>query len=182
MPWFAKKYWLDHPRVILIDRSYYNQINTGKWKSEDWVSNGWMNKHGERDFKIGTGRSTPTPRTGNTGSGRIFLADYDSPLERHDGSAGRANFSTGNADTVRRHPDRKYYDENIVDALRRHKTAIGYRTTALVTAALEGLEVICMDEQNIMAQPNWLELLPYADWNFSEIQSGEAWEHLITHN
>jgi hypothetical protein len=49
-PWFAKRHWLDHPHVLLIDRSYYNQVNSGRWTSEDWVSIGWMNKHGYFSF------------------------------------------------------------------------------------------------------------------------------------
>jgi hypothetical protein len=47
-----------------------------------------------------------------------------------------------------------------------------------VTAALEGLEVVCKDDRNIMSEPNWLELLPYADWNHQEIENGDVWEHL----
>lgn len=66
----------------------------------------------------------------------------------------------------------------MLDALRRHGVAIGYQTTALVRAALEGLDTVCLDSRNILAQPDWYELLPYADWEASEISSGEAWEHL----
>ena len=47
-----------------------------------------------------------------------------------------------------------------------------------MTAALEGLEVVCKDDRNIMAEPNWLELLPYADWSHHEIENGDVWEHL----
>mgnify|MGYP000182559418 CR=1 FL=1 len=123
-----------------------------------------MNKRGGRYFGVGTGRKKPTKRARGSGTGSIFLADYDGPIEK--------------ADTIRLHPDRQRYDESITDALRRHRTAIGYRTTALVNAALEGLDIVCKDENSIMAQPNWLELLPYADWHFSEIQNGDIWEHL----
>jgi hypothetical protein len=48
----------------------------------------------------------------------------------------------------------------------------------LVSAALAGLEVICKDARNIMFERNWLELLPYADWHWSEIENGDALEHL----
>jgi len=55
--------------------------------------------------------------------------------------------------------------------------AIGYQTSALVTAGLEGLKVICKDKRNIMYNQNWLELLPYADWHYSEMDA--AIDHLM---
>lgn len=162
-PHYAKQYWINHPRVILLDRSYYNQVKS-KWVSEDWVSLGWMNKNGGRDFKAGSGRKSPEPKTGKAGRGSIFLADYNGPVEQ--------------ADTIRLHPQREHNPEPLHDALHRHARAIGYNTTALVTAGLEGLEVVCKSKESIMYQPNWLELLPYADWKYSEIESGELWQHL----
>ena len=163
-PHYAKQYWINHPRVIWLDRSYYNQVKSGKWVSEDWVSVGWMDKNGGRIFRPGTGRKAPKPQDGGTGKGSIFLADYDGPVEQ--------------ADTVRLHPARESNPEPLHDALHRHARAIGYNTTALVTAALEGLEIECKSKESIMYQSNWLELLPYADWRYSEIESGELWEHL----
>jgi len=123
-----------------------------------------MNQDGGRDFKPGVGREPPTPKARRTQGGSLFLADYGGPVEP--------------ADEVRLHPSREKPRDRLHDALRRHAIAIGYNTTALVTAGLEGLEVVCKSPQNIMSQPNWLELLPYADWHYTEIQSGEAWEHL----
>ncbi len=163
-PHFAKSHWLDHPRVILLDRAYYHDDPPDTWHSMPWVSVGWMNKNGGRDFKQGTGRPVPEIRE-NHGEGTIFLADYSGPIEE--------------ADTVRLHPDDCRYDEPLVDVLRRHRTAIGYNTTALALAGLEGLDVICKSKTSIMSQPNWLQLLPYADWHYSEIQNGELWEHLL---
>jgi len=130
----------------------------------DWVSLGWLRADGGRDFRTGAGRSAPQiedkPETG----GSIFLADYGGPIEP--------------ADTVRRHPAEEAPQETLREALRRHRLAIGYQTTALVTAALAGLDFICKDPRNILWEENWIELLPYADWHWSEIESGEAWEHL----
>ena len=130
----------------------------------DWISAGWMNDDGGRTFKRGAGRRPPEPEIKRTGCGTIFLADYGGPIEQ--------------ADTVRLHPAGTSHTESLHQALHRHAIAVGYQTTALVTAALQGLEVICKDHRNIMAQPNWLELLPYADWHYSEIESGELWAHL----
>jgi len=157
--WYALDRWRDHDRVIWLDRCYYKG-------DPDHTSIGWLNKNGGRDFTIGSGRIAPTPKARRDRGGSIFLADYDGPIEQ--------------ADTIRLHPARENHKEGLHDVLRRHAIAIGYTTTALVTAALEGLEVVCKDERNIMFQPNWLELLPYADWSNSEIESGEACQHLLS--
>lgn len=111
-------------------------------------------------------RYRPRPEIKDNASGEktIFLADFDGPIEP--------------ADTVRLHPAQATSDKSLLDSLHEHRTAIGYNTTALVTAALEGLDIICKSSQNIMSQENWIDLLPYADWHYSEIQKGTAWEHL----
>lgn len=126
-----------------------------------------MNADGGRDFVAGEGRAGPIPESAREGNRSIFLADYDGPLDDE-------------ADTVRHHPSREKPSEPLQAALYRHDVAIGYRTTALVTAALMGLRVVCRDEQNIMARPDWLHLLPWADWHGTEISSGLSWEHLAS--
>ena len=164
-PYYARKNWLRHPRVIAIDRAYYHEEKTGTWRSMDWVSVGWLRPDDGRRFGIGSGRPSPVCKDRKSEGGTIFLADYDGPIE--------------GADTVRLHPSKEKPKEPLVDVLSRHRVAIGYRTTALVTAALEGLEVVCKDNRNIVSEPNWLELLPYADWHNTEISAGDTWEHLI---
>lgn len=163
-PHFAKSHWIGHPRTILLDRAYWHDEKSGQWASMDWVSLGWIRSDGGRTFRAGSGRAKPDVKSQPESGGSIFLADFGGPYEQ--------------ADTVRRHPVEDYSAESLRDALRRHRVAIGYQTTALVTAALEGLEIECKHSSNIMSEPNWLDLLPYADWHWSEIESGEAWEHL----
>jgi hypothetical protein len=163
-PHYAKKAFLGQSNVILIDRAYYHE-GKSTWKSMDWISLGWMRSDGGRRFICGTGRKPPVIRNNAGKSGTIFLADYNGPVEE--------------ADTVRLHPSRQQSGRELLDDLHRHHTAIGYQTTALVAAAIEGLEIICKDKRNILAENNWLELLPYADWKYNEIESGEAWEHLL---
>lgn len=155
-PWYAKAQWMGHPRTILVDRCYYRG-------DPDHVSVGWMRPDGGRDFVIGEGRTQPLIKTRPSG-GSIFLADYDGPVEA--------------ADTVRLHPARDEPRESLTAALRRHRVAVGYQTTALVTAALEGLHTVCKDSRSIMADPYWLQKLPYADWHYDEISDGDLWEHL----
>jgi hypothetical protein len=166
-PHYAKSVWLDHPAVLWLDRSYYHEEKSGRWKSMDWVSLGWLRADGARVFESGAGRAPPSVEDRPENGGTIFLADYGGPVET--------------ADTVRRHPADEPPREGLREALRRHRIAIGYQTTALVAAALAGLEIICKDPRNILWQPNWLELLPYADWHWTEIESGSAWGHLMQH-
>jgi len=164
-PHYAKSVWQGHDRVVLLDCAYYHDEKT-RWRSTDWVSLGWMREDGGRRFRTGTGRTPPEVQERPNEGGTIFLADFGGVIEP--------------ADTVRRHPAEEAPREPLHAALRRHRKAVGYRTTALVAAALAGLEIICKDTRNILAERNWLELLSYADWHYSEIESGEAWEHLRT--
>lgn len=124
-----------------------------------------MNSDGGRTFKTGSGRKQPERKSKENNGRSIFLADYGCTPEP--------------ADAIRFHPADRASESPLLEVLRSYGIAIGYQTSALVTAGLEGLEVICKDETNIMSEPNWLELLPYADWHLNEIASGDAWEHLI---
>lgn len=161
-PHYAKKQWLGY-ETILLDRCYYKG-------DPEHVSLGWMRSDGGRTFRIGNcgGRIPPEIKDGPDRGGSIFLADFDGPVE--------------SADTIRHHPAREKSSDGLIDALRRHRVAIGYQTTALVTAGLEGLKVVCKDDRNIMHESNWQELLPWADWHWSEIESGEAIAHLWEHS
>jgi len=132
--------------------------------SDPYVSLGWLNKEGDRDFVIGTNRPALEIKPLKMGNRTIFLADYMGTVEM--------------ADTIRYHPAQKTETEPLLDALARHDIAIGYSSTALITAAIEGLQIVCKDESYILNRSNWKDILPYADWHYSEIESGEAWEHL----
>ena len=147
----------------MIDRALWHQEKPEKWHSMDWVSVGWI-KNGKKLYNSGFGRKSPTAKAGNIGRGSVFLADYDGPVEQ--------------ADTIRLHPLREPNKEQLLNCLHRHARAIGYNTTALITAGLEGLEIECKSPDSIMSQPNWLELLAYTDWRYDEIESGELCTHL----
>lgn len=161
-PHHAKTRWQGH-KTIWLDRAYYHEEKTGKWASMDWVSLGWLRADGGREFKKGEGRPRIEKAERPNSEKTIFLADYRGKIET--------------ADTVRLHPGEKREPEPLRKALRRHGTAIGYDSTALVIAGLEGLDIVCKSPRSIM-NDNWIELLPYADWHYSEICSGEAIEHL----
>lgn len=163
-PHYAKDQWLGHERVILLDREYYHGNFTDHPRNMDWTSIGWMRPDGGRHFQPGVYRKPAVIEHHPQGEGSIFLRDYGGPM--------------GRADTIRHHPAERPSPEPLRQALLRHKRAIGYNTTALVTAGLLGLEIECKSKINIMFAKNWLQLLPWADWHYSEIISGDVWAHL----
>lgn len=122
-----------------------------------------MNSQGGRDFIIGSGRQSPKIIHG-VGKQSLFLADYNGTLEH--------------ADIVRLHPQNKQYDLTLIDIIGNCDRATGYETTALVTAALHGLKITCKGKNSILLQKNWLELLPYANWSYYDIEKGDLWQHL----
>lgn len=154
-PWYALNRWRGHSWVIWVDRCYYRG-------NPSHVSVGWLNKNGGRDFHNSGRRKHVERENRQAGTGSIFLADYEGPIRQ--------------ADTIRLHPARENNKEPLHDVLRRHARAIGYKTTALVTAYLMGLDVVSHDPEHILNKGP--DLLPYADWHYKEIESGELWEHL----
>lgn len=161
-PHYAKNHYLGHSNVILLDRCYYRG-------DPEHVSLGWMNAEGGRDFVSGgNSRPGPEPAPLKMGSRSIFLQDWHGPYDER----------IDKADKIRKHPAEEADKTPLETVLESYDIAIGYRTTSLVTAALMGLRVICRDRQNIVANSNYLELLPWADWSHDEIREGKAWEHL----
>jgi len=132
--------------------------------SDPCVSLGWMTPTGGRTFTKGEGRPPPEVET-NTGTGTIYLCKY-----------GESQPSC--YEVVRGHPLDEKPAESLQNTLRKYRKAVGRDTTSLVSAALLGLEIKCLDPDYILNDPDWLEKLPYADWHYSEIESGEAIEHL----
>lgn len=122
-----------------------------------------MNQQGGRNFFVGTGRKPPEIIP-SYGKQSVFLADYNGVVEK--------------ADIVRLHPSNKRYSETLDKTLARCDRATGYNTTALVHAALRGLTITCKGKNSILKNENWYQLLPYANWSYTEIQNGELWQHL----
>jgi hypothetical protein len=163
-PHFAKAHWLHHPRVILLDRAYYHQEIHSEPRMMDWVSVGWMNSDGERDFYEGEGRKPPIIQE-PTGNKSIFLVDYNGICDEP-------------TDLIRYHPANQTYKTTLEDDLSQCNWATGYKTTALITAALMGLKTKSKYRYHILNNKNWLKLLPYIDFHYREIASGELWDHL----
>ena len=163
-PWFAKKQWTGHPRVIGIDRAWCQP-------NPEYVSVGWLRADGGYEYRKGTGRQAPVKRATKSGERAVYLMDYNGaplPLRGYGGAIHE----------VRRHPSNVRPRDTLADSLNRNAIAVGYMTTALAVAALAGLRVVCLDPRSLMARPDWWELLPYADWTLDEIENGDVWEHL----
>ena len=164
---YAKVAWRGHPRTIWVDKRFYKEgPKPDGMKSDPYVSLGWLTEMGGRDFQVGTGKRVPDVKPRKMGNRSIFLAEYGGHIDE--------------ADTIRLHPMAETPSETLEEALSRHDIAIGYTSTALVQAALEGLRIDCRDPDGVMNKPNWLQLLPYVDWHYTEIESGEAWAHLAS--
>jgi len=162
---YAKDRWVGHQTLWLDKRFYRNDPKPPGMHSDPCVSLGWMTPTGGRKFTKGEGRPPPDVET-NTGEGTIYLCEYGE----------RPPVGGDRFDLVRRHPQDETPPEPLTHALRRHKKAVGQNTTALVEAALLGLEIECLDPEYILNEPDWLELLPYADWRYDEFD--KAIEHL----
>jgi len=160
-PHYAREQHLESDNVIYLDRCHYGNTSNR-------VSIGLQNKQGGRDFIAGSGRKGLTIKE-NNGTKSLFLADYNGIVE--------------SADIVRLHPQNEESSTTLANDILQCNYATGYETTSLIEAALSGLVINCKGTKSILLQSNWLELLPYANWDIDEIGSGELWHHLkSSHN
>ena len=174
-PHYAKSQWLGHSRTILLDRCFWGN-------HKQVVSLAWMTKDGGRVVLSGDNdRPKPELQPWKTGDKVIELVDF----------GGQP--STGH--NYRLHPTTSKPTETLDSALRRHDIAVGGVGTAMVTAAIYGLPVVCLDNRSVClpmsskstnpidiirpSREQWLNNLSYMNWSGSEIESGEAFEYLL---
>lgn len=187
-PHYAKKHWLGHPNTILLDRAY--------WGDPINVSLGWMNEKGGRNFQKACpgDRPKPTLQPWKNGNRYLFLMDYCDSKQDFVALQSHIAEQSGEAVKIRLHPVACNADQGPLERdLERYDIAVGRRTTALVDAAIAGLAVVCVDDQNIVwdvsshsyeaplfkgDRAQWLNNVSYANWSGEEIASGEAWEYL----
>ena len=187
-PHYAKKYWLGHPRTILLDRCFW-------WDDLRYVTLGWMDEEGGRKFQqdCPSDRPKPVPTVHKYGVRALILADYGMDT----GELTSMGFDCGLIPITRKHPaDCNAPQELLEDVLGYYDIAIGYQTTALISAAIAGLKIVCLDPRNPVypisnkafpVQVNdlrhfdrtqWLNNLSYAQWSYEEVKDGTAWEYL----
>ena len=159
-PNFALRYWRNS-RTLLLDRAY--------WGDPKRVSAHWL-KGGERSWLAGDlePRDHPELKPEKTGDKTIYFCDYGEKPPQ------------GQFDTVRRHPADAASPESLSKALSRHDKAAGVRSTALVSAAIAGLQVETSDPHSLVYplcngvdREQWITALAWHNWSLKEIESGE---------
>lgn len=176
---YALPYWqVRHDaRVVLLDRAY--------WGDPECVSLGWLLPDGGRHYAAGMpsdrwldSGQTLAPLRPATGR-RIFLADYGAERHHHPALMDREQITC-----FRAHPSTERAARDLAAVLADYDVAYGFKTSALVTAGLHGLNIVALDPRAIAARwcvshrERWCYDLAYANWSLAEIASGAAWEHL----
>jgi hypothetical protein len=183
-PWYALDRWAAHPRTILIDRAY--------WGDPDCVSIGWLLPDGGRYYAAAMPpdrwrASGQELRPLREGGESLLLGDY--PEDRR---AYRRQMALHGIRRFRPHPSAAAWPDcpaeiltgDLAAILTDYGTAYGYKSTALVLAALHGLNIVALDPRAITARwarehrEAWCYDLAYAQWSLAEIAAGHAWEHL----
>jgi len=191
-PYYAKPYWLNHPRVLEIDRAY--------WGDPDYISIGWRNPDGTRRFATGDADRTtpemrdwkaPWPQFGELSC--LILADYGQDVGDIAAQAKERFVQV----EVRHHPadiQRGKFDNIPLDMqVTWYDCVIGTSGTAIFEAIIRGIPTICLDPKNPCApvcadsidapmfrgdRSDWLKSMAYKQWSLDEIASGEAWAYL----
>lgn len=188
-PHFAMRRWLSHPRHLHLDRAFYGP------DSRYTVTLGWLQPDGSREFRVRdvTGPKGPPPqRRPRKEAGRsvCVFADYDTAPEVLRGTVAALR-QVYDGVYYRSHPARPLTAAAIelccplegVWAL--CDTAIGWRSTVLVEASLQGLDThSCWPGHPVRWQEhdNYLDRLSWTQWSLAEVAAGDFWEHLKSDN
>lgn len=180
-PHYALEQWRHHPNCIWLDRAF--------WGDPECASIGWSTGDGRR-FPLGEEqRPHPELHPWKIGLDAIVLADYG------DDGASLVAMARPHFDRldVRRHPVQGG-SGTLTEALAGYQIAIGRKTSALIEAAILGLSVVCLEQDNPVAlvatrsvrdigRPDrgpWIHQLSWGNWSVGEIENGEVWECLTT--
>lgn len=190
---------------VVIGPHYAFRQNLGKktlyidrclWGDDlEYVTIGWLNSDGGMKYPNGCDGSRSKPDLKDwqniKESRAIMLLDYGPyPLEL----CHLAKKSYGHV-SYRVHPATGKKQPLLIDHLKGHKVAIGYRTSALFTAVTEGVPVISFDHRSPVYdiaghdildvkypdREQWLNNMSYAQWSGEEIRSGEALKYVLDH-
>lgn len=178
-PHFAKRHWLGHPAVLLLDRCFWGNERTE-------VTLGRMTASGGRVFldNCPGDRPQPTMRDGMPAPARenargLVVNDFRGDWSELADLACEYAVHV----RVRLHPVEAPAKKPLLDDLEWAHIVVGHRTSALVTAILEGRKVVTTDAEHVVCgidrgAKQWLANLSYTQWNQQEIESGEAWDKL----
>ena len=180
-PYYAKPYWLDHPRVIEIDRAW--------WGDPHCISIGWMQPDGTRRFATGL-ESRQKPEMApwwDVVRSCLILADFQQDTSEIETKA-RDRFGSVK---VRRHPAEQKSERTLNWDIRSHDVAIGTSGTSIFEAIKAGTPSICLDPKNECApvcsgsidedlyrgdRDDWIHNMSYKQFNLDEIDV--AWNLL----
>lgn len=180
-PWYAKDFWIKHPRVLLLDRCH---VGNPHWVvSLGWMRDGRQTYHQQAARRF-TKHYSICCKPWRPGPVRrvLVLGDFQS----------MPDIDARGFDVVYRpHPAQQHPDESLSQALRNADMAVAHSTTALVDAVLEGVPVVCTDPASICrcvsgalhrpyrgSRQQFVQELSWSNWHHDEIQLGTAWEHL----
>jgi hypothetical protein len=198
-PHYAYEQWR-HARPLMIDRAYYGPV-------DDWVSLGWLNPDGSRDFgdggperweaHVAAGLVSLDPMA--QGQRYVLFGDFAEDRVAYQRIFAEA-WARGWPIAYRPHPAAPDWPDCPAWVLRQPfddvieftRLAIGFRTTSLVTAALAGVPVCCLDPRNpvypiaahqltgrgVTAREAWAHSLAWKQWHIDEIRRGTFWPTL----
>jgi len=179
-PHFALRQWVGHPRTVLLDVAHYGCQKTT-------FSVGWILPDGSRHFPKAKGnRALPYVLPRRAGNQVIVLGDYG-----QDRDAALRLFARIGPCSFRAHPHDPWLGcpvpiaEGPLDqVLASFHVAYGWRSSALTSAALAGLEVRPQWDGHFCAWlalrkfSAWCEDLAWMHWSLADIASGACWEWL----
>lgn len=184
-PHFAYEQWKDHPRVLMIDRAWWDDPNS--------VSIGWLQPDGSRKFASGLHqRPHPVPEPWKVREcSCLVMADYGQNVSEVEHLAKMRFTSVKTrlhpADSTERHVT------TLQTKLRLHDVAIGHAGTSVFDAVMQGVPTICTDPLNECmpvcapstssvlyrgSRTKWLREMSYKQFTLAEIKDGTAWELL----
>jgi len=182
-PWYCYNEWLGKPNVLWLNRCFYGHPRFD-------ISLGWLNADGSRDFKnhgmAAAKGSLPDLRPAKEGRRcAVVFADYGRDMTEAVQDA-RITY-----DSVFFRPHPAQAQESPVMTLQGAldgvwalaDVAIGHSSTVLVEAVIEGLHVVSSDPLHVCqgiegGRQQWLTDLSWANWNKTELERGDFWEHL----
>lgn len=187
-PWYAYNEWVGKPNVLWLNCCFYGHP---RWD----VSIGWLKPDGTRDFcafdeAMPNGvlpELKPMKDCADKDACAVVFGDYgqdpsDMVLDARR-KYGRVYFRPHPQDRHRTSPALSP-EWTLEDIWEIADVAVGYSSSVLVDAAINGLRVDCPD-RHVCSDINgdrhqWLTDLSWANWHHTQVRNGEFWEHLCT--
>jgi hypothetical protein len=201
-PWYAYREWFGKKNVLMLDRCFYG-------RTQEWCTVGWLRPDASRDFmtqgKNGDRWGRHSAELGiqleplARGSIDVLFGDHAIDATKYRQIFDELRTRGGDA-AYRPHPSAPEWpdcpvreaSERLDTVLLDTRTAIGFHTSTLVTAALQGVPVVCFDYRNpvyeiaghkigedgMTDRRAWVYRLAWSQWHLDELRDGTFWKHL----